>query len=801
MTKNSHFENRTSTTVSFSEQTQKNISAFKSGKLTAKTTTIKKSDISLRNQLLLAILPIILIPLAIASVLVHRINQKNSIIDTIPKLQQQALLAGQVAKGFLEEELKLPEMLANNPLVINAARQGSQTVKANNLDRVPIEQIEKSFSATKLIQPNQEINDYLRKTAKIGQVAQLYFTDKHGFNVAYTIPPYDFVQSDEQWWQEGKSQQRWISAPDFDPSVRLFSLSLVRAIVDPQSGEFLGVVKSIVPASQFDRLTQYLELAKIDSSQIIQIIEGNTGRVIATVTEDGASSTRRVKGSEAIAALGGALVKVLQEPKLNLEQIMSEVQQQYSLSNLTFNRFNPETNENAPRAEFIYQDRYYTITTIPSINWIAVASVEHRQIVKADNQLIAPFALAALIWIVGTLVILWLLARQLSAPLLDLANIFEQTQAGNLDVVAQPAGNRETRTLARSFNTLVLKVKSVLQQQEKYDAIQQETIELLGDVERLSSGDLTVQANIGDTPVSTLAGFFNLTIESLRDIVIQVRQAAAKVNSSIVDNKSKNCQLADRILQQSDQINQILNKVEAISLSIHKIAEKANRAVEIHNTASSIANTEKVNIEQTVAKIYQLRSNISTTVNKVKQLGEYSQAIIHAITPISEIATQTNVLAINAKIEAGRIKAQNHSLTTVAEEVGQLATSLATVKTELEQIVDKIQQRITEVMECLEREISQIVVGTRTAEKAQNNVEQILGLSDQLEQLMRSIAEETVSQANISQSVTQLSQEAMLVFDRTVDSASAVSSGWQETLILAQQLQVSVETFKIGDEA
>ena len=800
MTKHSHFENQVPTSVSFSKPTTKDASVLKSQKLAKKTAIIKKSGISLRNQLFLTVLPVVLTPLIISSIIVYKIQQQNSEAQIKPKLREQALLAGEAAKSLLEEELKLPAIVANNPLVIDAARRGSQQVEANNLQQIPIEQVEKSFSTTRLLQPNQDLNDYLRRTAKIGQVAQLFFTEKYGFNVAYTIPPYDFVQRDEQWWQEGKSKQRLVSAPDFDPSVRLFSINLVQAIADPQSGEFLGVVKSVVPASRFDRVASYLEQIKIKGSERVQLVDSSTGGVITTATADGASSTRRVKGSEAVVAVGASLVKALQDPKLNLEQAMNDLQKQYSLPNLTFNHFNPETEENEPSASFLYQDRFYTITTIPRLNWVAVASIDSSEIISTDSELIVVFALTALVLGIGSVVILLLLARQLSTPLVNLAKIFEQVRSGNLDVVAQPIGNLETQLLARSWNNLALKVKSLMQQQTNHDVLQQELLQLLSDVEGLSGGDLTVRANIGTAPVSTIAGFLNLIIESLRDIVTQVKQAAAKVNGSIAQNEGVTRQLADRVLQQTAQITKILNSVEDMNLSIQEVAEKAQVAVKIAHTASTTAETGGDSIGQTLENVYQLRSTAAVTVKKVKQLGEFSQEIVQAIAPINQIAMQTNVLAINANIEAARIEAKHLGLATVAEEVGVLAEQLAIVKTDIEQIVDNMQRKTSEVVKAMELEISQIVAGTSSVEKAQQEVEQIFGVSHQLEQLMQSIADDTLAQAQTSRSLTQLKEEMMLVAERTSDSSIAVSSAWQETLALARQLQISVEIFKIGDE-
>ena len=785
---------------SSSEEMTKETPNIKSRKPVKKDEQLKQSGISIRRQLLLAVLPAMLIPLIVASVIVSRVSKQNSEAQITLQLEERALLAGEVARGLLEEEFKVPAIVANNPLVINAARTASQRAAEVNLPQIPINELEKSFSASKLLQPNQDLNDYLRRTAKIAEIAQLYVTEKHGFNIGYNVPPYDFVQRDEQWWQKGKSKQRWVSSPDFNSAVRLFSIELVQAIVDPKSGKFLGIVKSVVPASRFDRVTRYLEPQKITGSQRVQLLTSSTGRVIATTTAEGASSTRRVNGGEAVVKVSESLVKIRQNPKLDLEKRMSDIQKQYSLQNLTFNRFDPDTEENAPSASFLYQDRYYTIYTIPRLDWVAVASMDSSEIISADNELILVFALTALVLLVTVVVMLLLLARQLSSPLVNLANLFEQVKSGDLDVVAQPVGNRESQALAGSLNNLVITIKSLLQQQKKQDVLQQELLQLQSDIEGLASGDLTVTANVKTASVANVADFVNTVIGSLRDILTQVKQAAVQVNSSIAENEGETRQLADRVFKQSAQISKILNSIEEMNLSLQETAEKAKVAAQIAHITSAAAETGGKGIEQTVTNISQLHSTLTAAAQKVKQLERFSQAITQAMAPINHIAMQTKVLAINANIEATKVEAKNPGLATVAEEVSALAKNLADVKQEIQQITEHLHRETSEVVEVLELELSQIEVGTSLGEKAKQDVEQILSVSQHLEELAQSIAQTTITQAQRTQSVTQSKKEMILASEETANSSLALSSSWQKTFGFARQLQISVETLKVGDE-
>ncbi|MGK7875750.1 MAG: hypothetical protein AB4426_21380 [Xenococcaceae cyanobacterium] len=169
---------------------------------------LKQRGVPLRHQLLITILPVVLIPLAIASAVGYQIIHQSSETQVKLQLQDQALLAGEAARDVLENGLKITKMVASNRLVINAARVGSQEAETAKLNQLPIAELEKRFAATKLLEPNQFLNDYLRTTAKTLGIAELFFTERNGFNIAYSNPTSDFVQRDEEWWQKGKSDDQ-----------------------------------------------------------------------------------------------------------------------------------------------------------------------------------------------------------------------------------------------------------------------------------------------------------------------------------------------------------------------------------------------------------------------------------------------------------------------------------------------------------------------------------------------------------------------------------------------------------------
>ena len=338
------------------------------------------------------------------------------------------------------------------------------------------------------------------------------------------------------------------------------------------------------------------------------------------------------------------------------------------------------------------------------------------------------------------------------------------------------------------------------EQSEQKEAIQRQLVELLDDIEGAARGDLTVRAEVSTGEIGTVADFFNSIIESLRAIVTQVKASAIQVNASLGQNEGAIRQLADEALKQAGETTRTLDSVEQMTRSIQAVADSARRAAEVTQTAHATAEKSGVAMDLTVQSIVSLRETVGETAKKVKRLGESSQQISKVVSLINQIALQTNLLAINAGIEAARAGEEGQGFAVIAEEVGELAARSAAATQEIEQIVDNIQVGTSEVVKAMELGTAQVVEGTHLVGDAKQSLGQILEVSRQVNQLVQSISDATVSQVQTSQAVTSLMKEIALVSERTTLSSRQVSTSLRQTVEVAQQLQASVGTFKVDGD-
>lgn len=388
-----------------------------------------------------------------------------------------------------------------------------------------------------------------------------------------------------------------------------------------------------------------------------------------------------------------------------------------------------------------------------------------------------------------------LIAHQCSA-----SRKWQELEIELLRQVAIPIGYAlEQSSLLEQIDTARYHAETAAIEQRQYnEAVQQQILTLLKDIEGASQGDLTVRSEVTMGELGTVADFFNSIVESLRAIVTKVKTSAIHVNKAIGENEVAIHQLADTVIKQADDISLSLVSIDQMKDSIATVADNAKQAAVFAHTASSAAQENGKAIDQAVQNIFKLRTTIGDTAKKVKRLGESSQQISQVVALINQIAMQTNFLAINAGLEATRSGVEGEGFAMIAEEVAALAARCSEATQEITQVVDKIQRETNEVVTAMELGTNQVVEGTSIVENAKNSLNQILYVSQQIDDLVQSISLATESQVKTSQSVSKLMQDIYQVSNLTSTYSHQASQSLKQTVEISQELQATVETFKVN---
>ncbi|MEM7062633.1 MAG: methyl-accepting chemotaxis protein [Cyanobacteria bacterium P01_B01_bin.77] len=458
----------------------------------------------------------------------------------------------------------------------------------------------------------------------------------------------------------------------------------------------------------------------------------------------------------------------------------------------------------------------------PQLNWSVVSLVDTSTAFAASRQLLQTVLVGTGITVLLVAAIATLLATRVTLPILQITDSVKRLGQGDFRTRINTQGEDEIAQLGANINlmagqiqTLLIKQEESVQQQitaqaqveraqeerQRSEVLQRELVQLLNEMEEASSGNLTVRTELTAGEIGIIGDVFNAIIENLRSIVIQVKQATGQVNESIDQSEGAIQQLADEALAQMDEITNTLNSVEQMSHSIQEVADNARQAAEVAQVASTAAQDSGTAMDLTVASILALRSTVADTGKKVKQLGESSQQISQVVSLINEIAMKTNLLAVNASIEAAHAGEEGQGFAVVASEVGQLAEQSAAATKEIEHIVKNIQMGTRDVVEAMERGTTQVVEGTQLLQETKQGLGQIVDVSQQIDQLLQSISQATISQAVTSQTVAQLMQQITQTSQRTSESSLAVAGNLKNTVEVARQLESVVDQFKVKSEA
>lgn len=387
----------------------------------------------------------------------------------------------------------------------------------------------------------------------------------------------------------------------------------------------------------------------------------------------------------------------------------------------------------------------------------------------------------------------------------DLQAQFDAMTAGNFNVKATVYSEDELGQLAAKFTQMARVIatttseaqRRATEMEQAKEDLQRQVIRLLDDVEGAARGDLTVEAEVTADVLGAVADAFNLTIQNLREIVLQVKNAAKQVNKGSTDSELFARNQSSDALRMAEELAVTLNSVQMMTESIQRVAENAREAEEVARSSSVTALKGGEAVERTVAGILQIRETVSETARKVKRLAEASQEISKIVALISQIASRTNLLALNASIQAARAGEAGRGFAIVADEVRQLADRSAKSLKEIEQIVLQIQSETGSVMTAMEEGIQQVLDVTDKSEQAKRSLEDIIEVSNRIDTLVRSITADTVKQRENSRSVAQVMQAVELTAQETSQESQRVAGSLQTLVSISRELLTSVERFRV----
>ena len=327
----------------------------------------------------------------------------------------------------------------------------------------------------------------------------------------------------------------------------------------------------------------------------------------------------------------------------------------------------------------------------------------------------------------------------------------------------------------------------------------QEAIQrLLDEITNLANGDLTVRAQVTEHMTGAIADSINYTIDELRRLVAGITDASQQVTAATEQAQSVSGKLLDAAQKQATEIQGAGSAVTQMAQSMIEVSKKAGDSSKVAESSVHAAQKGATAVQNAIRGMNDIRNQIQETSKRIKRLGESSQEIGEIVQLISDITEQTNVLALNAAIQAASAGEAGRGFTVVAEEVQRLAERSGEATKHISAIVKSIQRDTQDAVEAMERSTQNVVQGTKTADEADQALREIGAVSSQLAELIDSITQSTQQQAASATRVAANMKVILGITQLTTDGTKQTASSAARLTQLADGLKSSVAGFKLA---
>ena len=339
--------------------------------------------------------------------------------------------------------------------------------------------------------------------------------------------------------------------------------------------------------------------------------------------------------------------------------------------------------------------------------------------------------------------------------------------------------------------------KQLLAIDEQNKRNQQAILLLLDEMTNLAEGDLTVHTTVTEDITGAIADSVNFSIDALRNLVTTINKTAVKVSQAAVQTQEITRQLTHSSESQSREIANVTSAINEMASSVQHVSKNASTSAEVAQKSVDIAHKGAQTVSRTIDGMDNIREQIQETSKRIKRLGESSQEIGNIVGLIDEIADQTNILALNAAIQASSAGEAGRGFAVVADEVQRLAERAGNATKQIEALVKTIQSDINEAVSSMEQSTTNVVNGARLAEDAGEALSEIESVSVNLSGLIQNISTASSRQSSAASNITATMNVIQDITAQTSDSASKTASSVSELTVLSHGLKKSVSGFKL----
>jgi twitching motility protein PilJ len=397
----------------------------------------------------------------------------------------------------------------------------------------------------------------------------------------------------------------------------------------------------------------------------------------------------------------------------------------------------------------------------------------------------------------GSLFVLFRLSNKVSEPVKALVEFSEQVGAGEFKARLQNSGDDDFSYIAVHLNKAAEKAAKAMQDEEAQRNLQRSVTEFLTIVSQIARGDLTLRGNVTTDALGNVVDSVNYMLDNFTQVLRRVRDAANDVSSSANQILSASETMATGATQQDHEITNTSSAVEELTVSMKQVSNNAEASAEAARRALDAAEQGNRSVRDTLEGMQRIRASVQATAKKIKSLGDRSLEISEIINVINDITEQTNLLALNAAIEAARAGEAGRGFAVVADEVRKLAEHSRTATKDIAALIKAIQAETNEAVVVMEEGTREVEVGARLADQAGKALEAISAVVRQSAELVQEISLASKQQVRGTEGVANAMQIISNITRQTSQGARQTARSMEQMVKMSEQLNEALSQFRV----
>lgn len=701
-------------------------------------------------------------------------------IDSSNHLRKLAVTTAETVDMLILENIQFVRSMASDPSVIEKAEWAAREAEKQGIHAQPsgtaINTLEARFKQTHTLDTHaSETTAFLDARSRLrGVFDRLYFTDRYGLNVGYTKMTDDFVHCDEDWWQRAFKSGLALTDVGFDKETGNLSMEICVAIPHPKTGQPNGVLKA--KYNLRDAQGYIARFREYDTG--FAYVVSREGTIILHPNE--LKRTQR---------LDDALEKtrILQLAATTDNNIL-----QYDNTDGDARLLSFAQSHGASTGSVQYPGFGWTFVVDNSVSEVyAPASVMLRTILAWGLVLFLIFGAFAV-----------LQARSVSNAVQSLYGVTERVSHGDLQARTRIFTGDELQRVGEGFNQMMDRLGEMMRREtEQKEELERNLAEFLKVVKPVSGGNLTLRAREGDDPVGRVARIVNKMFDDFSNMIVQVKRMGLSVSSSATEILAAAEQIAAGAQRQAEEITKNSSAVEEMAASMNQVSRNADMSAEAARRALARAEHGDQAMADTAEAMRRINASVQQTSGKMHSLGTRSHEISEIITLIEEIAAQTNLLSLNAAIEAAHAGEAGAGFSVVADEIRRLAERSSKATKDVSSLIKAIQTETAQAITAMEAGLTEANSGSALADQASHALQDMSAAVRESSELMQEISAASEEQARVTRDLAMAMQTISSITLETTAGTHETAQTIQSMVGQVEQLNVAIGGLQIKETA